>query len=115
LDITDNPFREAVKQWGADFQIGMVAEEVGELLSALSKFKRGRIRPMDLASEIADVRIMLEQVAYIVAEMTAESVTADNFEAWVGESRRVKLERLCGLLGVKYEHSEISLKEQVNL
>jgi hypothetical protein len=115
LDITDNPFREAVKQWGADFQIGMVAEEVGELLSALSKFKRGRIRPMELASEIADVQIMLEQIPHIIAYLTSERVTASNFEVWVDECRRTKLERLCGLLGVKYEQPEIPFKEQVSL
>ena len=61
--LTDNPYREAVKQCGADFQIGMVAEEVGELLSALSKFKRGSIRPMELASEgVALVAQQIEQL-----------------------------------------------------
>ena len=113
--LTDNPYREAVKQWGADFQIGMVAEEVGELLSALSKFKRGRIRPMDLASEIADVRIMLDQVAHIVDDMTAGTVTADNFECWCEEQSRVKLERLCGMLGIKFEPFVSPFKEQVKL
>lgn len=29
--LTDNPFREAVKQWGQDAQMGMVAEEVVEV------------------------------------------------------------------------------------
>ena len=68
-----------------------------------------------MASEIADVRIMLEQVAYIVADMTAGSVTADNFECWVEEQRRVKLDRLCGMLVVKYEYPKIHFKEQVSL
>lgn len=113
--MTDNPYREAVKQWGSDFQIGMVAEEVGEMLSALSKFKRGRIRPMELASEVADVRIVLDQVAHIVADMTAGTVTADNFECWCEEQSRVKLERLCGMLGIRYERPEAVVKEQVGL
>lgn len=101
--LTDNPYREAVKQWGCDFQVGMVAEECGEMLSALSKFKRGRVKPMELASEIADVRIMLDQVGHIVEEMTSGAVTADNFEAWCGEARRFKVERLCGMLGIKFD------------
>ena len=105
--LTDNPFREAVKQWGVDSQMAMVAEEVGEMLSALSKFKRGRIKPMELASEIADVRIMLDQVAHVVEEMTAGSVTAYNFEVWCDEMRKVKTERLCGMLGIKFEAGDM--------
>lgn len=105
--LNENPYREAVKQWGVDLQVGMVAEECGEMLSALSKFKRGRIKPMELASEIADVRIMLDQVAHIVEEMTAGSVTAHNFEVWCDEMRKVKTERLCGMLGIKFERVEI--------
>lgn len=96
-------YREAVKQWGADFQIGMVAEECGEVLSALSKFRRGRVRPLDLASEVADLRIMLEQVAHIAESLTAGTVTAEHFEEWVEEQRRIKLERLRGMLGLARE------------
>ena len=101
--MSDNPYREAVKQMGVEMQTDMVAEEVGEMLSALSKFKRGRVRPMELAGEIADVRIMLDQIGHIVEELTAGSCTADNFEVWCEEIRRAKIERLCGMLGIKFD------------
>ena len=112
--LTDNPYREAVKQWGVELQVGMVAEECGEMLSALSKFRRGRIKPMELASEIADVRIMLDQIAHVVEEMTAGSVTAYNFEVWCDEMRKVKTERLCGMLGIKFDADD-TVRAQVVL
>lgn len=99
--MSESLYREVVKQMGVEMQTDMVAEEVGEMLSALSKFKRGRVRPMELAGEIADVRIMLDQIGHIVEELTAGTVTADNFEAWCEENRRAKMERLCGMLGIK--------------
>jgi len=99
--VSESPYREVVKQMGVEMQTDMVAEEVGEMLSALSKFKRGRVRPMELAGEIADVRIMLDQIGHIVEELTAGTVTADNFEVWCDEVRLAKMERLCGMLGIK--------------
>ena len=105
--MTDNPYREAVKQMGVEMQTDMVAEEVGEMLSALSKFKRGRVRPMELAGEIADVRIMLGQIGHIVEELTAGTVTAENFEVWCDGLRRAKIERLCGMLGIKFDAEDM--------
>ena len=101
--MSDNPYREAVKQMGVEMQTDMVAEEVGEILSTLSKFKRGRVSPMDLAGEVADVRIMLDQIGHIVEELTAGTVTAENFEVWCDGLRKAKIERLCGMLGIKFD------------
>lgn len=53
----------AVKKWGASMQLDMLMEESGELISAINKYKRKRPGSFtNLASEIADVEIMLEQV-----------------------------------------------------
>lgn len=55
-------FTDAVEKWGKDAQIGMVHEEIGELLQAINKVKRGKAGLVDIATEIADVEIMVEQL-----------------------------------------------------
>lgn len=56
---------KAIKTFGAEDQINMVTEECGELLSALNKYRRGRIGKDDVITEIADVLIMCVQLAYL--------------------------------------------------
>ena len=51
---------KAVCEWGKTAQVDMMIEECGELVSALSQERRGR--KVDVASEIADVMIMAEQM-----------------------------------------------------
>jgi len=46
--------------------------EVGELLSALNKYKRGRATKEDVITEIADVQIMCEQLAFVFGEEEVE-------------------------------------------
>ena len=56
----------ALHTWGFDNQIGMVHEELGELLTAINQWKRGRVTKEQLASEVADAFIMVSQMAVIV-------------------------------------------------
>lgn len=58
---TELVFLNAAGAWGIDAQVGMLYEELGELMSAINKFKRGRITHKELAGEIADCRIMIKQ------------------------------------------------------
>ena len=53
-------YQKALSKWGEEPQLNMVYEEVGELLTALSRFKRGRYRNNDVITERADVSIMVE-------------------------------------------------------
>lgn len=50
----------------------MFHEEVGELLSALNKFKRGRIKTDEVVTEIADVQIMAEQLAEMFGPLNVQ-------------------------------------------
>lgn len=55
--------KKAVDKWGPDLQMDMLMEECGELISAVNKYKRRKPDSFNqLASEIADVEIMIEQV-----------------------------------------------------
>lgn len=56
-------YSKVIKAWGIESQIDMVMEETGELLSALGKIKRGRVTNKEVITELADVSIMVEQMA----------------------------------------------------
>ena len=86
--------RATVLKFGVLNQIIMLAEESGELMQAMSKLVRGRIAPMELAAEVADVLIVMGQIGHIVSEETAGAVTPDNFQQWVEHYRSQKMERL---------------------
>lgn len=55
-------YKSAMLRYGIDNQIIMVFEEMAELQKELSKFKRGSGNTENIAEEIADVQIMLEQM-----------------------------------------------------
>lgn len=56
----------AITRWGVGAQKNMAYEEIGELLTALARDDRGRTTTEDLLTELADVTIMCEQMAYIL-------------------------------------------------
>lgn len=54
---------QALDLWGYQAQVFMVMEEVGELLNALAKANRGRSTTAEIITELADVSIMVEEMA----------------------------------------------------
>jgi NTP pyrophosphatase (non-canonical NTP hydrolase) len=72
----------AVETFGPESQINMVIEECAELTNALCKLRRERVGTFDVVTEIADVQIMCEQLAYMFGEQT------------VADERKRKIERL---------------------
>ena len=54
--------RQAVNHFGADSRILLAIEEMAELQKELCKHSRGRDNYYNIAEEIADVQIMLEQL-----------------------------------------------------
>lgn len=56
-------YKKAISKYGLYAQIDMVFEEMSELQKELCKFKRGKSNISNIAEEIADVKIMLEQMA----------------------------------------------------
>ena len=59
-------YDEAITKWGVEAQTDMAFEELGELITALAQDKRGRVSREELLTELADVTIMCEQMAYIL-------------------------------------------------
>ena len=51
---------KAIQKFGVDHQYIQAGEELGELLTKLSQFKRGRVTREDVMEEMADVTIVLD-------------------------------------------------------
>lgn len=75
--------QRALDTYGSALQIAMVFEEMSELQKELCKYLRGKYSPENIAKEIADVEIMLEQMKMLFC-------CADD----VRDVRRRKVERL---------------------
>ena len=75
-------YREAINKWGELPQVNMVYEETGEMITSLARYMRGRDTAADVITELADVSIMIEQMALMFG-----------YEAYEAEKNR-KLERL---------------------
>lgn len=56
----------AITKWGLGAQKEMAYEELGELITALAQDSRGRVTSKDIITELADVTIMCEQMAYVL-------------------------------------------------
>ena len=83
-DIERKTFCAALSRYGAQAQITMAFEEMAELQDALCKHLRGRvIMPEHIAEEIADVGIMLDQMAILF-----------DLEDEVAQQRAYKIQRL---------------------
>ena len=76
--------QEAMRVFGSQLQFDMLSEECGELLSAMNKYRRGRISALDLIEEIVDVQIICEQILHLV----------DTDKKATHKMRQAKLERL---------------------
>ena len=59
-------YKQAIAKWGEQAQIDMLNEECGELIAAVAQFKRGRTSHHDVMTELADVSIMVEQIATLM-------------------------------------------------
>lgn len=75
--------QRALDTYGSTLQIAMVFEEMSELQKELCKYLRGKYSSANIAEEIADVEIMLEQMKMLFC------CTDD-----VRNERRRKVERL---------------------
>jgi NTP pyrophosphatase (non-canonical NTP hydrolase) len=61
-------FDRAIRVWGVEAQWRMVQEECAELIAAVNRWSRGRGREDDVAEELADVAIMVEQAKRALPE-----------------------------------------------
>ena len=65
-------YKQAIAQYGVEPQRKMAIEEMAELTNALMKFDRGRNTVDDIIEEIADVTIMMRQLAIIYGQKAVD-------------------------------------------
>lgn len=82
-------FKAALNKWGADAQTVMVFEEMSELQKELCKHARGKENVEQIAEEIADVQIMLEQM-----------IILHDCKKAVDDYKDKKIDRLASRIGV---------------
>jgi NTP pyrophosphatase (non-canonical NTP hydrolase) len=87
-------YKKAIDTWGIEAQRNMAFEELGELNTALARDRRGRVTKEEIITELADVTIMCEQLAFFLGYEDYEK-EMDN-----------KLERLRDEKLAKYEANE---------
>lgn len=63
--MIDERLKQIADHYGLDEQLNILQEECAELIQAASKYRRTE-RPSNLYEEIADVRIMLDQIEYLL-------------------------------------------------
>ena len=83
----DETYKAALDLWGAEAQTLMAMEEMSELQKELCKHARGKDNREEIAEEIADVRIMLDQMAIL-----------HDCEELAGKFKEQKIERLGKLI-----------------
>jgi NTP pyrophosphatase (non-canonical NTP hydrolase) len=76
--------RRSIVAWGSTAQLLMLFEEMGELMTAISQYQRGRVGVDKVIEEIADVAILLMTATLLIG------ATADQVRWVIGK----KLERL---------------------
>ena len=59
-------YEAAINKWGVEAQRNMAFEELGELNTILARDRRGRATKEEILTELADVTIMCEQLAYML-------------------------------------------------
>lgn len=89
-------YTKALETWGQEAQITMVFEEMAELQKELCKMLRGNQVTGNIAEEIADVEIMLEQMKLLF-----------EIEDYVRALKRGKLERLDERLELQEGENEL--------
>ena len=85
---TQELYARAVVTWGAEAQLHMVAEECVELALEVLHYARGKGRSDQIADEVADVEIMLEQLKLMMRGVNPA------FDEVVDAFRERKLQRV---------------------
>ena len=87
--VAETVLEKALDRFGAERQIRKLMEEMAELQKAICKWQEGEDSTEHIAEEIADVRIMLDQMAMLFDVERQET-----------EWREMKLQRLAERLGL---------------
>lgn len=89
-DATRELYRACKFDYGWTAQCDMLIEECGELITALSHYKRSSVPVEMVIEELVDVQIMVEQFLLILQMVTSR----DDLEEYFIRRRKIVLESL---------------------
>lgn len=61
-------YQATLQKWGTEAQYDQAVEECAELIATLKHLRRGRVDESAVADELADVYLMVGQLAYMLGE-----------------------------------------------
>jgi NTP pyrophosphatase (non-canonical NTP hydrolase) len=70
-------YRASLEKWGAEAQYDQAVEECAELIAVLKHFRRGKVGEAEVVSELADVVLMVGQLAYMFGEEKIEEAVEE--------------------------------------
>lgn len=82
--------QQAIDHYGVEHQLNKVQEELGELITAISKWRNDKGTVIDLIDEMADLEIMYKQLAIILKDYYPHN----DIKIMVKDQIKLKLERL---------------------
>lgn len=68
LPVYRELYQATLRKWGEEAQYDQAVEECAELIAALKHFRRGRVDENVVADELADVFLMVGQLAFMLGE-----------------------------------------------
>ena len=86
MQFNEKVMKDAIKKYGKTSQLMMLFEETSELQKEVCKAERGFNNQENIAEEMADVYIMLEQIKMIY------KISNNDVRYWIDEKTR-RLER----------------------
>lgn len=72
--------RQAVETWGIKAQADMAEEECAEFIAASKHYRRDKVPASDVIGELADIRIMCEQLSLFFGRETVEDRVQEKME-----------------------------------
>jgi phosphoribosyl-ATP pyrophosphohydrolase len=73
-------FEAAVDEWGIDAQADMAEEEAAEFIVASKHYARGKADAEDVIDELADLRIMYEQLSLFMGQERVEKRVSEKMD-----------------------------------
>lgn len=93
--MIDERLKQIADHYGLDEQLNMLQEECAELIQAVSKYRR-KEQLGDLYEEMTDVKIMLQQVDYLLDKKFSPLgvLSADSYNYFSNQKIKRQLERI---------------------
>ena len=88
MRINHETIKKSIRHYGKELISTIAMEECAELIQAISKYKRGKPDKDNMAEEIADVLISIENMKYIAG------ISDKKIQKWIDYKQNRSLKRI---------------------